>query len=85
MQYILTQEEYNTLVEQSNRGKLLAKKALPTEELQKLCTKIADTMPVQTTWRPEPWGCILSATEDCVCDDCPVQKICPYENKEFSK
>jgi hypothetical protein len=82
MQYILTQEEYNELVHTKNKQKLGNQK-----ELQDLCTKIADTMPIQWTWGDkalEPWGCIHTRY-DWYCDDCPVQKICPETSKEWSK
>ena len=88
MQYILTEKEYRTLIEKANRK---------PKWLQKLCTKICDTMPVmwegwsdpQPQPNPKPWGCIFTrekATKcEWYCDQCPVQEVCPYECKEYSK
>lgn len=85
MQYILTQEEYDAL-------KLAKAEAitLSRSKLQKLCTKIADTMPVKWGWGepdPKPWGCIITAKandDEWYCDKCPVQDICPAD-KHWSK
>ena len=62
MQYILTQEEYDDLVSKKEY------KISPSKsKLQKLCTKIANEMPVKVSWLiknnggfPAPWGCILT-------------------------
>lgn len=84
MQYILTQEEYDAM-----RAKQKLALDLDKQNLQALCTKIADEMPV--VWRgwsdaqAKPWGCILSKSRDWYCDSCPVQKICPEQFKEWSK
>jgi hypothetical protein len=87
MQYILTQDEYNTLL---TKQKLEIK--LQKEKLQQLCTKIANTMPVERSWDDNdrsPWGCILTINKESYdewfCDDCPVQSICPYEFKNWSQ
>ncbi len=87
MQYLLTQEEYDAL-----RAKQELDLGMKKEKLQKLCTKIADTMPVKWGWSKDeeakPWGCILSlgdADDEWYCDSCPVQSICPNEYKEWSK
>lgn len=84
MQYLLTQEEYNKLQNEAARGR-----ELPSdEELQKLCTEIADTMPVVVMYRdkPSPWGCILTRRRgEWYCDECPVKTICPNKEKEYSK
>jgi hypothetical protein len=84
MQYILSQEEYDEL-----RAKQRLDIGMQRSKLQKLCTKVADTMPVSVKWinqcKPEPWGCILTAKFDHCCDECPVQEICPHEHKEWSK
>ena len=91
MQYILTEDEYEELKSQQKEFNLAK-----TKRLQKLCTKICDTMPVQPRWKkdpftgklepPEPWGCILSVKDDneWFCDECPVQEICPGD-KNYSK
>jgi len=59
MQYVLTQAEYDDLVRKQKLDLKLKK-----QELQKLCTQIADTMPVSVKWyndgKPTPWGCILT-------------------------
>ena len=84
MQYLLTEQEYNDL-RASNYNNIRAKK----DELQKLCTLIADTMPVSVEWlnggEPAPWNCILSEETEWYCDRCPVRSICPSDDKEFSK
>lgn len=90
MQYILSQEEYDELKAKKNLDF-----KMKTKELQKLCTKICDTMPVNWGWGnhdgrtdPKPWGCILSVKDndyEWYCDTCPVTEICPYPNKNWSK
>lgn len=78
MKYILSQEEFDKLT-----GELEVKLRLKTEKLQKLCTQIADEMPIKWTWgpgkeSPRPWGCIHSeGGENWHCDECPVTSICP--------
>lgn len=81
MQYILTQAEYDEL-----RAKQTLDLGMQKSKLQKLCTLIADTMPVSVRWvnegKPEPWGCVITAErngEEWYCDECPVQDICPAE------
>lgn len=89
MQYILTQAEYDEL-----RAKQKLDIGMQKRNLQKLCTQIADTMPVSVSWikngAPEPWGCILTPEGDPTdhewyCDECPVQDICPLDHKAWSK
>lgn len=85
MQYILTQEEYDALT--ARRGRELQ---LSEKKLQHLCTRIANEMPVKWGWSKreelKPWGCILtSKDEEWYCDSCPVQDICPYPDKLYSK
>lgn len=85
MQYILTEQEYNELVTTKK-----AKLALEEKELQELCTKIADTMPIFFWERKEasPWHCVLTADangNEWYCDECPVQKICPKPYKNWSR
>jgi hypothetical protein len=83
MQYILTQEEYQNLCDKQSYQIKMSK-----DKLQKLCTEIANTMPVKWGRSKEeeanPWGCILRERQWC-CDYCPVQEICPNDNKEWSK
>lgn len=62
--------------------------SLDVDELQELCTSIANSMPVTIEYahggsETRAWGC--SIDNDGYCDDCPVQKICPYTNKNYSK
>lgn len=85
MQYILTEEEYNSL-----RARQEFDIKIQRDKLQTLCTHIANTMPVTVKWfndgQPTPWGCILTEDHgDHYCDECPVQDICPHEYKEWSK
>ena len=84
MMYILTQEEFDALKTVQEQARLK-----DTKKLQKLCTKIADEMPVKWGWGkpddPKPWGCILTAEGEWYCDTCPVQEICPHPDKEWSK
>jgi len=84
MQYILTQEEYDAL-----RARQQHEIEISRDKLQKLCTKIADTMPIKRSWDPKgehsPWGCIHTEKYEHYCDLCPVQEICPEPHKEWSK
>ena len=84
MQYILTEEEYNEL-----RKKQKYELDKDRRELQMLCTRIANEMPVLWGWSkdetPKPWGCILTTKEEWYCDSCPVREICPNQYKEYSK
>ena len=83
VKYILSQEEFDDL--KNSKVNLIT---LETKKLQDLCTKIADTMPIDAGWRsvePAPWGCILSKKYEWYCDKCPVCDICPNTFKEYSK
>ena len=81
MQYILSEEELEELKSTKEYDIKMSK-----VKLQELCSKIANTMPVEVYWTktPEPWGCIIGKHE-WYCDKCPVSKICPYEFKNWSK
>jgi hypothetical protein len=84
MQYILSEEEYRKLKSIQDIELAIQKK-----ELQDLCTKIADTMPVIIEWSSDPevpkvWGCILTRKSG-YCDRCPVRSICPCSYKDFSQ
>ena len=85
MQYILSEEEFKALKGESDST---PKINLNRAQLQGLCTRIADTMPV-TFWgrkTPRPWGCIITNPGDYgCCDECPVIDICPNDYKEWSK
>ena len=83
MQYILTETEYNELKYTKRHSIDLAK-----GKLQKLCTKIAEEMPIKFWGNTEAktWGCILTkGGGPGYCDECPVQDICPETGKEWSK
>lgn len=83
MQYILSQEEYDALIEEKENHIQMS-----NAQLQKLCTKIADEMPVKWGWGgpdPKPWGCLITQDDEWYCDKCPVQEICPHEWKSWSK
>lgn len=86
MQYILTEEEFNRLQAQAKKADRFG---ITDNQLQKLCSEIANTMPVVWGWGgddPKPWGCILNDDGDeWYCDQCPVSKICPHPHKEWSK
>lgn len=82
MQYILSEEEYKALKAEQSYQMSLSK-----DKLQKLCTKIADTMPVSVAWiegGPQPWKCVYSVDYEWYCDECPVRTICPGA-KHWSK
>lgn len=83
MEYILSQEEMDEVNKLKTRVK-----TLPTlEKLQEICSKAANEWPIKYWGRKEaePWGCILTAEYEHYCDECPVQDICPYPHKEWSK
>jgi hypothetical protein len=83
MMYILSEEEYRELTAKKATGI-----GLSEEKLQTLCTEIANEMPVVWGWGgpdPKPWKCIITAKYEWYCDNCPVQAICPNEDKEWSK
>ena len=88
MQYILTEEEYQSL-KTIQKEKTLQNRT----HLQRLCTDICNRMPVYWGWGepedPKPWGCMLTAQDskepyEWYCDSCPVQSICPAD-KGYSK
>lgn len=85
MQYVLTEDEYNALLEKSKQQRRMPSK----EDLQKFCTMVAETLPVASGWyKGKVWGCVLSEhnKSPCgYCDDCPAKDVCPYDNKEWSK
>jgi len=87
MKYLLNEEEYTELI---NRGKAIKKER--KDLIQDLCTQVCNLKPVTPRWKkddkdyePEPWGCILNEVSNGYCDCCPVQDVCPYEHKEWSK
>lgn len=85
MQILLTQEEYAALQEQKQLREIVQ-----AGKLQEICTLAAKHIPVPHDWSddktPRPWGCILDKeTNPGYCDDCPVDEICPFPSKEWSK
>lgn len=88
MQYILTQQEFDDL-----KATQALDLRLKKEALQELCTKIADTMPINRDWchkePASPWRCIITVSKEgknhWYCDDCPVREICPKDYKSWSK
>ena len=94
MMYILTQEEFDELKQKAATPKPW-RPDITTKQLQKLCTKICDEMPVVWGWTgpgpdPKPWGCKITkergdAGYEWYCDKCPVELLCPHNEKDFSK
>lgn len=85
MQYLLTEQEYQKLTQDSKN-----KNKISRNVLQDLCTKVADHMPIKWSWgegkeTPKPWGCILTIKSEWYCDDCPVHDMCPNTDKHHSK
>lgn len=80
MMYILTQEEFDALQEKTRKITEDARKTL-----QELYTRVANYEVLTEGWaRGEPWGCVLTKTNE-YCDECPVEKVCPCEYKEWSQ
>lgn len=86
MQYILSEEEYQDLVEAKKKAEEAVR-----DRLQKVCTMAADQIPIKVYWNKkekEPWGCIhtreMEDGYEWYCDNCPVRKLCP-SGKHFSK
>lgn len=85
MQYVLTQEELDAL-----RGAAAKVQLEERDKVQKLCTLVAEHMPVPMPWSPEspprPMGCILLRSHQSgYCDNCPVKADCPHPHKKWSK
>jgi len=81
MMYMLTEEEYAALQEKNRKITEDAQKVL-----QDLCTRVADSEILTEGWlRGAAWGCVLTADSEWYCDRCPVQDVCPYEYKVWSK
>jgi hypothetical protein len=82
MQYLLTQQEFDEL-----NDKARAVQVRHTEELQSVCTLVANHAPAHRPWAPKdksPWLCIIGHRGH-YCDCCPAKNICPYQFKEWSK
>lgn len=95
MQYLLTAEEYETLVTDKRDLALALNYKAPKDHLAALgeaCKRIACTMILETGnprsvgGNPIPYGCIHVNRRDSYgyCDKCPVRDICPL-SKDFSK
>lgn len=82
MKYILTENELQALKNAAKERQIKDKK-----QLQDFCTKVANEMPVKFWSREtaQPWGCMLTRDVEWYCDECPAQKICPHEDKHWSK
>lgn len=84
MQYILTEEEYQNLVDFKKKDNLKEK-----EKLEKFCTFVANNLPIESYGYKEKqaWGCIRGRVDvdEWYCDKCPCRAICTYEHKNFSK
>ncbi len=90
MQYLLTEEEYNQLQVKVIDAAALLRRLPSISALQKICTKAADEWPIKYWGRKEaePWHCMITAEKEGYehyCDECPVQNICPYDGKSYSK
>lgn len=87
MQYLLSQEEFDELNTKREHEIQLSQK-----KLQKLCSTIANEMPILFWINKEatPWGCGLDPKDEddhdeFYCDECPVQDICPNDHKHWSQ
>lgn len=86
MQILLTEEEYNRLNKAAKEMENGAR-----ETIANLCQRVCDHEPSFTGWGENtheavPWGCIRSEGGDIgCCDECPVERICTYDSKEYSK
>ena len=85
LQYLLSQSEFDAIKNDVENVRISYEKTI-----QELCTRIADLQPVELEWdeedeEPEPWGCIITRDDEHYCDECPVDKICPYKYKQYSK
>lgn len=78
MQYLLTQEEYQEL-----QAAAVARSDEATQTIQTLCTLAANQIPVSVI-DGKPWGCIITKKSG-LCDGCPVETMCPYKYKRWSK
>lgn len=83
MQYLLTEEEYNSL-----KKELEYSKKESNNIINKLCMVVADHYPLETypgtKENPKPWGCVMTKKGTWYCDGCPVRELCQMP-KMFSK
>ena len=92
MQYLLSQGEYDDLLSK-HELKIISMQVT----INDLCMRVAMSEVIPDPWdmhRPEgepkegPWGCIRTGDPEknpMYCDECPVQRICKYPGKEYSK
>ena len=84
MQFLLSQEEFDEL-----KARKAADDKATKETLQKLCTMVADHMPIDIPswpgWKRGPWKCVINSKNEHYCDHCPVEEICPNEYKHWSQ
>ena len=79
VQYLLTQEEYQAL-----QSEAVARSDEATQTIQTLCTLAANHVPVAELGG-KPWGCIITRKSGGICDSCPVETMCLYKYKRWSK
>jgi hypothetical protein len=92
MQYLLTEAEYKGM-QQANKSNVQELQTL----IDKLCMRVALSESIPDPWdmhrkegepKEGPWGCIRSEDPEknpMYCDECPVDGICEYPNKEYSQ
>ena len=86
MKYILTEKEYNALV---NKVDNVTDQYF--RDIQQLCIEVAVHKPLRIFGIDSAsitWGCILADDPEQqaeYCDECPVNRVCPNENKKWSK
>jgi hypothetical protein len=98
MQYVLTQTEYDDLnnaafkagekvKENMQRLCTLAADNVPVDWGWNQTGHDEPDDPVGTKENPKPWGCLITVEKEheWYCDNCPVQNICPYQFKNYSK
>jgi len=82
MQYILTQKEYDKLLNGIENEREKLKTIIET-----LCTDVTNNKPI-LYWgnkKPKIWECIRTNPHASYCDECSVQNVCPYKFKQYSK
>lgn len=82
MQYILTEAEFKQL---TNEAKV--QKVATDQIIANLCMNICNLQPVTISWIDEdkPWTCIRSSEFEHYCDECPVNNVCTWPAKSWSK
>lgn len=84
MQYILSEAEFAAMSARADQA-VNENKTL----IANLCRRVANSEIVELTWVPvaesKPWGCIRDSETEHHCDECPMVKICTFDNKSFSQ